>query len=60
MKTQPSSSTTLKTGTATLPRPRWMPDCDECGAKNAAVVKSHGYLMCGDCAMKELKGGRGN
>jgi hypothetical protein len=32
-----------------------MPDCDECGDKNSAVVKSHGYLMCGDCAMKELK-----
>ncbi len=53
MRTQPSSSTTLKTGTG---HPSWMPDCDECGDKNGAVVKSHGYLMCGDCAMKELEG----
>ena len=51
---QNSSSETSKTGTATLTRPRWMPDCDECGARNAAVVKHHGYLMCGDCAIKEI------
>lgn len=60
--TQPSSSETSKTGTETMAtrgptglRHSWMPDCDECGARNGAVVKHHGYLMCGDCVMKELK-----
>lgn len=55
--TQPSLSTTSKsgTGTRTDTSHSWIPDCDECGARNAAVVKHHGYLMCGDCVMKELK-----
>ena len=50
--TQPSSSETSKTGTG---HPSWMPDCDECGDKNSAVVKHHGYLMCGDCAIIQIK-----